>query len=86
MRYFPVLPKLLRMFNSAKVAKLLQYHSDHLNLERDEVKKSVVDNLAWRHIDEKIDPSFAQEKKNLRFGLALDGVNPFRHNNTQHST
>jgi hypothetical protein len=48
--------------------------------------KSVADSPAWRHVEEAIDPSFGTEKRNLRFGLALDGVNPFRHNNTQHST
>ena len=63
MRYFPVLPKLLCIFKSAKIAKLLQYHSNHLNLERDEVMKSIADNLAWWHVDEEIDPSFFQEKR-----------------------
>jgi hypothetical protein len=48
--------------------------------------RSVADSPAWQYVDEEIDPFFAHEKRNLRFGLALDGVNPFRHNNTQHST
>jgi hypothetical protein len=86
MRYFPLLPRLLRMFRSTEIAELLQYHFDNPNLEKDEVMKSVANSLAWWHVDEQIDSSFAQERRNLRFGLALDGVNPFRHNNTQHST
>ena len=33
-----------------------------------------------------MDPSFALEPRNLRLGLSLDGVNPFPHSNTIHST
>jgi hypothetical protein len=85
-RYFPLIPRLLRMYRSAKIAKLLCFHVDHPNLEKDEVMRSVADSPARKHVDEVIDPSFAHEVRNLRFGLALDEVNPFRHNNTQHST
>jgi hypothetical protein len=85
-RYFPLIPRLLRMYRSAKIAKLLRFHVDHPNLEKDEVMRSVADSPARKHVDEVIDPSFAHEVRNLRFGLALDEVNPFRHNNTQHST
>jgi hypothetical protein len=63
--------------------KLLMYHTDYSNEDRS-VMKSVVDNLAWTYIESDIDPWFAEEKQNMRFGLALDGINPFRHNNTQH--
>ena len=48
--------------------------------------KSIVDSPAWEHVDTNVDPSFALESRNMRFGLALDGVNPFKHNSAQHST
>jgi hypothetical protein len=48
--------------------------------------KSVADSPAWDHVDTHVDPSFRLDPRNMRFGLALDGVNPFKHNNTQHST
>jgi hypothetical protein len=48
--------------------------------------KSVVDSPAWKHIDSDVDITFGREARNLRFGMALDGVNPFPHTNTTHST
>jgi hypothetical protein len=48
--------------------------------------KSIVDSPAWKLVDREIDQSFGLESRNLRFGMALDGVNPFLHTNTMHST
>ena len=84
-QHFPLIPRLLRMMRSPTIAKLLRWHSDFPN-EDDEVMKSVVDSLAWQHVDLHVDPIFSQDPRNIRFGLVLDGVNPFKHNNTQHST
>jgi len=84
-RHFPIIPRLLRMFRSPAIADLLRFHSDHPNMEPG-VMKSVVDSPAWKHVDTNIDPSFGEEVRNLRFGLSLDGVNPFAHNTTSHST
>jgi hypothetical protein len=84
-RHFPLLPRLLRMFRSAAISKLLRYHVDFPNEDK-EVMKSVIDSPAWEYVDTSVDPTFSQESRNLRFGLALDGVNPFKHNNMQYST
>jgi hypothetical protein len=73
------------MFRSASISKLLRHHIDYPNTDKD-VMKSVVDSPAGEHMDSSVDPSFSLEPRNLRFGLALDGVNPFKYNNTQHST
>jgi hypothetical protein len=48
--------------------------------------KSVADSPTWEHVGTHVDPSFLLESRNMRFGLTLDGINPFRHNNTQHNT
>jgi hypothetical protein len=64
---------------------LLRYHTDFPNDDK-EVMKSVVDSPAYEHVDSSVDPTFSLDPRNLKFGLALDGVNPFKHNNTQHST
>jgi hypothetical protein len=45
----------------------------------------VVDSPAWMHIDDKF-LEFAAKPKNLRFGLSLDGVNPFKQGSTTDST
>ena len=85
-RWFPFIPRVLRMFRSPAISKLLRYHQDHPNND-DSVMKSVADSPAWKHVtSEHVDPSFALEPRNLRLGLSLDGVNPFPHSNTTHST
>jgi hypothetical protein len=49
--------------------------------------KTVADSPAWKHVtSEHMDPSFGNEPRNVRFGLSLDGVNPFPHTNSTHST
>ena len=35
-----------------------------------------IDSLAWKNFD-KVQPSFEQEPRNVRFNLASDGFNPF---------
>jgi len=50
------------------------------------VMKLVADSPAWKHVHNNIDPSFGEEVRNVRCGMSLDGVNPFAHNTTSHST
>jgi hypothetical protein len=85
-RHFPLIPRLMRMMRSEKIATLLRWHTDNPNLEKSTVMKNVADSPAWDHVDSHVDPSFSLDPRNMRFGLALDGMNPFKHNNTQHST
>jgi hypothetical protein len=73
------------MFRSPSILELLRYHSDNPNTDAS-VIKSVADSPAWKHIDSDVDISFGREARNLRFGMVLDGVNPFLHTNTTHST
>jgi hypothetical protein len=73
------------MFRSPVISKLLQFHTDHPNTNP-RVMKSVAASPAWKHINTDVDNSFGQESRNLRFGMALDGVNPFPHTHTTHST
>jgi hypothetical protein len=84
-RHFLLVPRLLRMYRSGVIAKLLQFHTDFPNEDTD-VMKSVVDSPTWEFVDSNIDLSFILESRNMRFGLPLNGVNPFKHNNTQNST
>jgi hypothetical protein len=41
--------------------------------------------MAWKDINEKW-PEFANDVRNIRLGLALDGVNPFGNLSSCHST
>jgi hypothetical protein len=59
-RHFPLLPRLLRIYRSLAIAKLLRFHTDFPNHDRD-VMKSIVDSPAWKPVDTNVDPSFALE-------------------------
>ena len=52
---------------------------------KDKVMRSVVDSKAWNHVNNRW-PEFAKKERNVRLGLALDGVNPFRNQSLSHST
>lgn len=43
----------------------------------DNMLRHPVDSLAWKHVDSTWQP-FAKEPRNVRLGLAIDGVNPFQ--------
>ncbi|XP_076924727.1 uncharacterized protein LOC143587282 [Bidens hawaiensis] len=81
--YFPIIPRLKRLFSNEKEAKLLRWHSDErIN---DGKLRHVADSPQWRNINSKY-PEFGNEVRNIRFGLSSDGINPFGHGNSQHST
>ncbi len=47
--------------------------------------ESVPDSKSWKHINV-VYPEFASEDRNIRLGLALDGVNPYSNQSLSHST
>ena len=55
------------------------------NKSNDDVMRYVQDSPAWHHVDETF-PSFAQEARNVRFGLAMDGINPYKQFRSKHSS
>ncbi|XP_075504466.1 uncharacterized protein LOC142541901 [Primulina tabacum] len=74
LRYFPVIPRLKRMFKSKKKAEELIWHSKHKS--QDHMMRHPVDSVAWDTIDHKW-PDFASDPRNLRLGLATNVFNPF---------
>ncbi|XP_074556569.1 uncharacterized protein LOC141812476 [Curcuma longa] len=74
LRYFPVIPRLKRMFKIEEKAEALIWHSNHKS--QDYMMRHPVDSVAWDTINHKW-PSFASDPRNLRLGLATDGFNPF---------
>ncbi|XP_040374691.1 uncharacterized protein LOC121052850 [Rosa chinensis] len=82
-RYFPLKPRLKRLFMSSKTAKLMRWHAEER--ENDGVFRHPADSMAWKDFDTK-NSDFSNEIRNVRLGLASDGFNPFRTMNIVHST
>ncbi|XP_076956404.1 uncharacterized protein LOC143631566 [Bidens hawaiensis] len=81
--YFPVIPRLKRLFANANESKLLRWHAEE---RKDDGKlRHVADSPQWRNINYKF-PDFGGEIRNIRFGLSSDGINPFGTISSRHST
>ncbi|XP_074373925.1 uncharacterized protein LOC141714296 [Apium graveolens] len=76
MWYFPIIPRFKRVFKSAATAKLMSWHAE--NRSKDGKMRHPSDSPAWRNVDCRW-PEFGSEARNIRLGLAADGINP--HNN-----
>ena len=81
--YLPIIPRLKRLFANEKDAKLLRWHSDER--KKDGKLRHVADSPQWRKINNKYE-EFGGEIRNMRFGLCLDGINPFGNMSSKHST
>ncbi|MBV8802557.1 MAG: DUF4218 domain-containing protein [Gammaproteobacteria bacterium] len=75
MRFFPLKPRLKRLFMSKEIAYDMRWHKEK-RLQEDNTIRHPADGDAWKHLDEKF-PEFAQDSRNVRLGLASDGFNPF---------
>ncbi|KAL2922688.1 Cadherin EGF LAG seven-pass G-type receptor 1 [Bienertia sinuspersici] len=80
LRYFPLKPRLQRLYMSRKMAKDMQWQKEEI-LD-DNIMRHPCDSYAWKSFDEEYG-DFAKEARNVRLGLACDGFQPF--NNSQHS-
>ncbi|XP_040371992.1 uncharacterized protein LOC112192328 isoform X2 [Rosa chinensis] len=74
LRYFPIIPRLKRMFRSEKMAEDLRWHFN--NKSNDGKMRHPVDSVTWDLVNDKWE-SFAVDPRNLRLGLSTDGFNPF---------
>lgn len=75
LRYFPLIPRLKRMFVSKNTAEDTQWHK----LKRQPIENTLshpADGEAWKDFDRKY-PWFADDARNLRLGISTDGFNPF---------
>ncbi|XP_026384816.1 uncharacterized protein LOC113280404 [Papaver somniferum] len=82
LRYFPVTERLQRMYGTTWIAELMTWYA---KVEESATHmRHPVDSSQWKSIDMKW-PEFAEEKRNVRLGLATDGFNPFGMM-TSHST
>ena len=75
LRYFPVGPRLQRLYMSSKIAKHMRWHERQGRDEDGEVLTHPRDGEAWKHFDRSF-PDFASDCRNVRLGLAADGFSP----------
>jgi hypothetical protein len=83
LRHFPIIPRLKRMFGTPGQASLMTWH--HANRSGDGKMRMVLDSPQWRYVDSNW-PEFAADPRNIRLGLAADGVNPFGEKRSTWST
>ena len=83
MWYAPIIPRLKRLFRNKEHARLLRWHKE--DRKKDVMLRHPADGSQWRKIDREF-PNFAQDARNLRFGLSTDGMNPFGEQSCSHST
>lgn len=82
LRYFPLKPRLQRLFMSSKTAEYMRWHADSEN--KDGRLRHPRDGKAWKTFDEQF-PEFASDSRNVRLGLATDGFNLFGSMSTNYS-
>ncbi|XP_052116462.1 uncharacterized protein LOC107484265 [Arachis duranensis] len=83
LRYFPLKPRLQRLFLSSKTAEAMRWHD--VAPKEDGVMTHPRDSEAWKMFDLK-NTSFAEDPRNIRLALATDGINPYRSMNANSST
>jgi hypothetical protein len=74
LRYFPITPRLQRLFMSPRTAKHMTWHQSHDAVDGVMVHPS--DGEAWKHFNS-VHPHFSVESRNVRLGLCTNGFNPF---------
>ncbi|CAI0444874.1 unnamed protein product, partial [Linum tenue] len=81
LRYFPLKPRLQRLFMSSKTASEMRWHKE--GRSDDGIMRHPADTPAWKSFDETY-PSFASDPRNVRLGAATDGFQPFGNMSSQH--
>ncbi|KAK7337330.1 hypothetical protein VNO77_17896 [Canavalia gladiata] len=72
--YLPIIPRFKRLFCNKDEAKNLRWHVDERLI--DGKLRHPADGLQWKMVDQ-LYPDFGNEPRNLRLGLATDGMNPY---------
>jgi len=75
LRYFPITPRLQRLFMSPRTAEHMTWHQSHDAVDGVIVHPS--DGEAWIHFNS-VHPHFSAESRNVRLGLCTDRFKPFR--------
>ncbi|CAN1825606.1 hypothetical protein LINPERHAP1_LOCUS31227 [Linum perenne] len=83
LRYFPLKPRLRRLFMSNKTAREMRWHKEKRNND-ESLLRHPADLKQWKDFDKEF-PWFAEDSRNIRLGLASDGFNPFGNMSTSYS-
>lgn len=84
MHYFPLIPRLKRLYASEATAASMRWHAESHG-HGDGIMCHPSDSEAWKHFDV-VHPSFSLERRNVRLGLCTDGFQPHGISGAQHST
>jgi len=82
LRYFPIKPRLKRLFMNKETTKLTRWHDEEHT--KDGALCHPADSEVWKIIDSQ-HPHIASDSRNMRFGIATDGFNPYGKCNSTHS-
>jgi hypothetical protein len=83
LQHFALIPCLKQMYQCFSLVELMFWHD--ANKRDDGMVRLIFDSKAWKHVDN-IWLRFATNPRNIRLGLALDGVHPYADLSTSHST
>ena len=83
MYYFPITPRLQRLYASKATAGNIHWHLEHVQEEGQMCHPS--DSPAWKHFDSEF-PEFANEVRNVRLKLCANGFQPFVQSGQQYSS
>ncbi|KAL6574453.1 hypothetical protein OROHE_001357 [Orobanche hederae] len=83
LRYFPLKKRLQRIYMCSETARYMTWHEHER--KKDGILRHPADGIDWQDFNKSF-PSFAQEPRNVRLGLATDGFNPFNNVKILHST
>jgi len=81
--YLSIVPRFKHLFANGDDAKDLTWHANGRNC--DGMVRHPNDCSQWKKID-RLFLDFGKEARNLRLGLASDGMNPYGNLSTQHSS
>ncbi|CAH9057817.1 unnamed protein product [Cuscuta epithymum] len=82
MEYFPLTPRLQRLYALATTADDMRWHKFHHSEEG--VMSHPSDAKAWIHVNN-VNPEFDVDPRNVRLGLCIDGFQPFGQFGQQYS-
>ena len=74
LRYFPITPRLQRLFMSPRIAEHMTWHQSGNHMMRLMVHPS--NGETWKHFNS-VHPHFSAELRNVHLGLCTDGFNLF---------